>query len=123
MRKIIITAIIACSVIACKTAKDPVKTVAADPPPPAFDCNSVAVATAGDIKAIIETNCSRCHNENMKAGYNFKTMESIKKAAASGQLLSSIKHEPGIEPMPAYADKLDDRTIARIECWINGGMK
>ena len=120
MKKIAIVTLIACSIAACKTSKETTTkiTTAAQ-----VDCTSSTLTYASGIKAIIETNCARCHNENEKAGYNFLTLESVKKAAENGELMRSIKHEKGIDPMPAYADKLDDSTIGKIQCWINNGMK
>lgn len=87
-----------------------------------INCANV-VLTYADIKTIIESNCSRCHNTNNKAGYNFLTIESVKKAAQNGQLLGTIKHESGFSKMPAFSEKLDNASIEKIECWINGGMK
>ena len=119
MKKIMIIAIAICVIAACKTKKDTTSATAK----PTINCATPEATYASDIKSIMETNCSKCHNENNKAGYNFLTLQSVKKAAMNGELLRSIKHEPGIDPMPAYADKLDDATINKIECWINNGMK
>ncbi len=121
MKKTAIVILIACSIAACKTKKETTTTTTTKATP--VDCTSSTLTYASDIKAIIETNCARCHNENMKAGYNFLTLESVKKAAENGELMRSIRHEKGIDPMPAYADKLDDATIGKIQCWINNGMK
>jgi mono/diheme cytochrome c family protein len=118
MRKIIVAILITCFIAACKTTKDTTANTK-----PTIDCTSSMLTYTSDIKSIIETNCSRCHNTNMNAGYNFLTLESVKKAASNGELLRSIKHEKGITPMPAYADQLDLVTIGKIECWINNGMK
>ncbi|MGZ4056007.1 MAG: c-type cytochrome [Bacteroidia bacterium] len=129
MRKLVITAAIVCTIVACKSSKNTTvtttttttTTTTAKPNP--ADCATKDMTYASDIKAIIETNCAKCHNENEKAGYNFLTLESVKKGANNGELLGSIKHMAGFDPMPAHADKLDDATISKIECWINNGMK
>ena len=120
MKKIILTAtVIAALLVACKGTKETVSTTPVAP----LDCTSKTLSYQTDIKPIIETNCSRCHNANEKAGYNFLKIESVKKAATSGVLLGTIKHQKGFPKMPAYAAKLDQTSIDKIECWINNGMK
>lgn len=120
MKKIIISsAIIASILVACKTGKETVSTAPAVP----LDCSNKALTYSKDIKPIIETNCSKCHNANEKAGYNFLKIESVKKAALNGELLGTIKHQKGFPKMPEFAHKLDQVYIDKIECWINNGMK
>ena len=119
MKKTLLTLAIAFAFAACKSTKEAAKTTTVTAK---IDCTSSTLTYTSDIKAIIETNCSQCHNGNYEAGYNFLTEESVKKAASNGELLRSIKHEKGIDAMPANADKLDDATIRKIECWINNGM-
>lgn len=119
MKRIIISsAIIASLLVACKSSK---QTTTA--PVAILDCSNKSVTYAADIKPIIEENCSRCHNANEKAGYNFLKIEFVKKAVADGHLLGTIKHQKGFDKMPANAAKLDQATIDKIECWINNGMK
>lgn len=120
MKKTIVLAIgFSIALIACKSSKETASTTPVVP----LDCTTKALTYSGDIKAIMETNCTKCHNTNNKAGFNFLTLESVKKAAQSGQLLGSIKHQKGFDKMPAYAASLDKATIDKIECWINNGMK
>lgn len=121
MKKIFFSfALIATGLVACKGSKE---TTASSTPAPALNCSSVVVTYGNDIKAIMEANCTRCHNTNMKAGYNFQTLESVKKAATSGFLLGTIKHDKGFKGMPYFAGKLDQATIDKIECWIKNGMQ
>ena len=120
MKKIIIAfTIIASLLVACKSKKE----VAATTPAMPLDCTTKTLSYSVDIKPIMEGNCTRCHNTNEKAGYNFLNIESVKKAALNGQLLGTIKHLDGFSKMPAYSHKLDQITIDKIECWINNGMK
>ena len=121
MKKIILSTVILASIVAgCKTTK-PTATVA---PAAALDCSSNnALTYNGDIKAILQTHCTKCHNTNNKAGYNFLTLESVKKGVSNGELLGTIKHSKGFPKMPAFAAKMDQATIDKIECWINNGMK
>lgn len=119
MKKIIIaTALITGTFISCKTPKE-----TASVPTPQLNCSDKTFTFNADIKPILETSCTKCHNTNNKAGFNFYTYESAKKAAESGELLGTIKHLKGFRKMPAYAGKLDQAIIDKIECWVNNGMK
>ena len=121
MKKILFTsAFFATILFACKTKE---KTVATTPVKKGPDCFVTNYTYEGVIKPIMDQNCGGCHNENMKAGYNFNRLEFVKKAAENGYLLGTIKHLDGYDPMPAHAEKLDQATIDKIECWINTGMK
>ncbi len=119
MKKLFVSAfVIATALFACKGSKE----TTASTPPVAIDCSSTVVTYGNDVKAIMEANCTRCHNTNNKAGYNFQTLESVKKAGANGFLLGTIKHDKGFKGMPYFAGKLDAVTISKIECWIKNGM-
>jgi mono/diheme cytochrome c family protein len=119
MKKLFISAlVISSALVACKGSKETASTTPAVP----LDCTSKVVSYTSDIKAIMEANCTRCHNTNNKAGYNFLSLESVKKAAQSGHLLGTIKHQKGFKGMPYFAAKLDQASIDKIECWINNGM-
>lgn len=120
MKKLILsTLIIATSLFACKTAE---KTTAKKP---TIVCPEKSLTFVTDIKPIMDQYCIRCHNINLKAGFNFNEELYVKKAAASGQLLGSIKHDHGFDAMPAGmgGEMLDQAIIDKVECWINNGMK
>jgi len=124
MKKIAVsTFIIATTIIACKTTEKNIVKAPEKPAAPKIDCTTKTLTFSADIKPVFDLYCTRCHNENEKAGYNFMTIEAVKKAATNGSLLGTIKRLPGYPSMPAYADKLPDDLIANIECWINNGMK
>jgi hypothetical protein len=121
MKKLIVSAlIITTTLFACKTTKK------VEEKKPTIDCSSYQSLTfVTDIKPIMDQYCTRCHNTNLKAGFNFQEESYVKKAAASGQLLGSIKHKNGYDPMPAGmgGQMLDQAIIDKVECWINNGMK
>jgi mono/diheme cytochrome c family protein len=120
MKNLFLILSIFCFVVTgCKTAEKK----AASPPPPALNCNGTAYTYESDIKPIMQENCTRCHNTNMKAGYNFNELSSVKEAAGNGYLLGTIKHQYGYTAMPAMAPQLDQKLIDKIECWIKTGMK
>ncbi len=119
MKKIVLSILVLTSaLIGCKGSKE----TASNPAPATIDCNVVVVTFANDIKPIFEANCTRCHNTNKKAGYNFFTYESAKKAADSGVLAGSLNHRKGYSKMPLFKAKLSQDLINKIECWIKNGM-
>ena len=120
MKKISITALLfAGALVACKTSQKP---AAATTPPPATAPAATGITYVKDVQPLMKAYCTNCHNENQKAGYNFLEISFVKKAAGNGELLGTIKHLEGYDPMPAYAEKMNDADIAKIEAWIKGGM-
>ena len=121
MKKLTVSAlIIASALVACKSSKK--STASAAPAKTETPAAGPTVTFAIDIKPILQQYCTRCHNTNEKAGYNFEELSFAKKAGANGDLLGSIKHMDGFDPMPANADQLDAATIAKIESWVKSGM-
>ncbi|MES2590629.1 MAG: hypothetical protein V4608_02005 [Bacteroidota bacterium] len=121
MKKLIIpVAVTLFFVASCKTTKQTQTPVAAIP---ATDCNGTDFSYKTDIKPIIEASCLNCHSYNGKGGFDFTILEDVKKAARKGELLGTIKGHKGFPIMPPYEPRLDAASIAKIECWINNGMK
>ena len=106
---------------ACKSTKH-AGTTETKPATPKVDCGMPAPTYAGDIKNIIEANCTKCHGEGGKGGYNLKSLDDLHRAGKNGDLVGVIKWSPGFAKMPAHAEQLDAKTIASIECWVNNGM-
>lgn len=109
-------------VVGCKTTKH--AETATVTPKPTVDCSTETPVYTTDIKPILEKSCNSCHGRMRTAGgYNFTKMEDIKRAADKGELIGTIKWTEGYAHMPMRADKLDDLTIHKIECWVQNGMK
>jgi cytochrome c5 len=126
MKKTILTmAVITTMFVACKSSKpaDTTSTKPTETTKPKMDCGSPEPTYANDIKLIIATNCINCHGEGGRGGYNFGDVNDVKRAGANGDLVGVVKWSPGFKKMPARGAKLDDATIAKIECWVKGGMK
>lgn len=122
MKKITVTAfIITSTLIACKTAEKSTAK-ASTPAPAATAAPEGAITYAVDIKPVMEKYCVQCHNANQKAGYNFFELSHVKRAGANGELVGTMRHLDGYDPMPAHADKLDEATLAKVEAWVKGGM-
>jgi cytochrome c553 len=75
------------------------------------------------IHPIFEMHCNSCHGTNGRAGFDFTNIADVRRAAATGQLMGSIKWLDGYKKMPMRADKLDDATIMKLDNWIKDGMK
>lgn len=120
MKKIVI-AVCAIAIVfaACKTSKPIEKKETAVVKP--LDCGTMSVSYITDIKPILEQNCNRCHGR--AGGYNFAEKADVTRSAQNGTLLGTIKWQHGFSKMPAGATQLDAATIAKVECWINNGMK
>ena len=122
MKKITVTAFIITSVlVACKTAEKSTAK-ATSPAPAAAAAPAGTITYAVDIKPIMEKYCVQCHNTNQKAGYNLFEVSHVKRAGANGELVGTMRHLDGYDPMPAYADKLDEATLAKVETWVKSGM-
>ncbi len=113
--------IIILAIYSCKTTQPAETTVTKTPPK--IDCSSQIPVYQLDIQPILEKNCNLCHGEQSAGGYDFRDLDDIMRSANNGSLLGSIKWDGYYSHMPARADKLDDFTIKKIECWINTGMK
>lgn len=125
IRKIIIPSLlVSFAIVSCKTTKQTETTVVTPPKKTGIDCGAEIPVYLTDIKPIFEKNCNRCHGSTRQAAnLDFTKMTDIKKTVDNGELLGTIKWAEGFSHMPARADKLDDQTIKKIECWIQTGMK
>ncbi len=120
MKKVTLTVLAAIMVLAaCNSAKKTTETAATKPK---MDCGNPAPTYAGDIKGIIAANCIGCHGEGGKGGYNFGSLDDVKRAGKNGDLVGVVKWSAGFAKMPARTAQLDAQTIAKIECWVSGGM-
>jgi hypothetical protein len=122
MKKILfLIATVAITSSACKSSKDVSKTETTVVKTP-VDC-SISGMTYASIKPILEVNCNNCHSNGGAGGFDFTIFADVKKAAQKGELLGTIKHAYGFPKMPESAEKLDQESIDKIECWIKNGMK
>lgn len=94
--------------------------------PSSGSCDTTDIQLSTDLTAIMQASCFSCHSSANAAvfggGYNLQDYTTIKNAAASGELLSSIKQD-GIlaPPMPQSGAKLSDCEISKFSAWINSG--
>ena len=122
--KVITSALVISSIIiaGCKATKHTAVTTAT--PKSTVDCGTEQPVYETDIKPILQKSCNRCHGGLRKAGgLDFTKIEDIQRAANKGELIGTIKWAEGYAHMPMRADKLDDATIHKMECWVQNGMK
>lgn len=124
MKKTAFTLIIISMVIgACKVFENQEDTKKEVPVAVVVNCDVADYSYAKDIKPIFDAYCNSCHSNGGTGGYDFTVMEDVYKSAKNGELIGTIKWEKGYPRMPIGSGKLDDASIAKIECWINKGLK
>ena len=77
-----------------------------------------------NILPTMELYCIGCHKTgNLQGNVNLETYDLIKKYADNGQLLGTINHQPGHNPMPPSGFKIPDCRITQLQNWIDGGTQ
>jgi mono/diheme cytochrome c family protein len=92
------------------------------------------VSFAGDIAAVLATNCNGCHvnAQRVRGGLNMSNFQGLLKGGDSGPplvpgkpvdslLIQRIKGEGGEARMPMGRTPLSDEVIGKIEKWISEG--
>lgn len=86
------------------------------------DCDLSDVTFSQNIEPLIVTHCFPCHSEVEQFGnISLEGYDAIVEQAENGNLLGSVRHDPGYEAMPEGEAKLPDCDIAAIEAWIENG--
>lgn len=96
--------------------KDKVPAVVIDPNCP----DTISFATK--IQPLVNANCSTsgCHDAGSQAsGYDFSTYAGIAPNAAI--MLSAMRSESGVVPMPQGGPSLPDSLIQQFSCWTSQG--
>jgi hypothetical protein len=89
----------------------------------AADCTTTPSATntyALTVKAILDASCatSGCHDATTKAhSLDLSTYDTAKASFQNHEVLCSINHGKGCDPMPEGGSKLSDAYILLLECW------
>jgi len=94
--------------------------------PKAEVCDTNGVTSyVNTIEPILSKECYKCHssdnNTNFGGGLNLEGHSNVFAATQNNLLISAIKREAGVSPMPKNATKLSDCKISTIEKWINEG--
>lgn len=89
--------------------------------PVVSDCPDT-ISFVQTIEPLIQQNCSTsgCHNAaSSSAGINLVGYLNINAFAEVS--LNTMKHAPGVTPMPFGSPKLADSLIQQFDCWIKQG--
>jgi len=118
MRILIISIFIACLTFGCYYDNEEYLY-----PSLSSDCDTTDVSYALDVQPILSTYCYTCHSNSSAAtlGGNIMLEDFTDVNSRATQVLNSIKHNPGISPMPKGSTKLSDCKIITFEAWINQG--
>ncbi len=86
-------------------------------------CDTSLISYAVDVQPVLETHCYDCHSSLNAAslGSNIKLEDFSDVASQSSMILSTIKHESGVSPMPKGSSQLIKCTRMKIEAWVNQG--
>jgi len=86
-------------------------------------CDSTSVSFTGDIDPIIQSKCVNCHITSQPSNLNIvlTNYAGVSSAAASGQLLGAVTHDPLFQPMPKGGVQLNNCEIAMFRKWISDG--
>jgi hypothetical protein len=92
------------------------------------NCDTTNVRLSVDLNDIMSVNCYRCHsssNAPINGGnYNLQDYNTIKNAAVTGLLMSSIQQDNKLAPpMPQDGGKLSDCEISKFKAWIDDGAQ
>ena len=92
-------------------------------------CNDTtgSITFNNKIEALITTYCgsnsNACHRGgSSSSGISLDDYNDVKEAVTDYNLMATIKHESGVDPMPKGAAKLSDCQIAVFQKWVNTGM-
>ena len=81
------------------------------------------VTYVGNIKSIIDTNCTSCHGgASPVAGIDLTTYALLRTKTEAGRVIARVTSTSAPMP-PAPNPRLSDANIALIQEWINDGYK
>ncbi|MDQ2769820.1 MAG: cytochrome c [Bacteroidota bacterium] len=88
-------------------------------------CNDPTPSTyAAVIAPIVAQNCLACHGstvyQTLGGGNDYSSYQSFTRLSAA-YLMSSVRHEPGADPMPKGGTQLSDCDLARLQAWVDAG--
>ena len=86
-------------------------------------CNTSYVSYSENLIRILERHqCISCHDtQNEQGGVNLEGYDNIIVYVENGQLMGSIRHDPGFEAMPLGTPKMSNCDIAKFQAWVDAG--
>lgn len=101
--------------------KDKVNKNEPDEQPSNVECAD-SISFSADVQPLIMSSCATtgCHKSGFgSGGYVLETHAQISNNAQI--MLSTMRHEPGVSPMPQSSPKLSADQIKTFSCWIQQG--
>lgn len=91
------------------------------PDPIPFECADTTISYSLSIEPLVIENCatSGCHGNSAAGGYRLDSYEKIEQHKFD--IITVIKHEDGLTPMPLGAPKLSITQIQSFVCWVEQG--
>jgi len=88
------------------------------------NCTNGEITYAVEVKPLLESQCTSCHNTSRRAhGIDLSSYSTAKSAFLSDEALCSVHYGRGCHPMPENAPKLSEAQIQTLDCWVKGGCK
>lgn len=88
------------------------------------ECDTTVVTYSSTITAVLDKNCTSCHNySTQNGGVNLDNYSSVKTLVDNDLLMGVIRHESGYKKMPPSGVKIPDCGIDQLEKWINEGAQ
>ena len=87
-------------------------------------CDTTSFKFAKYIQPIMNTWCVCCHStsgSSANGNVDLSSYAGIVKSIANNQLMGSVKHSLGYNPMPLGGNQLSGCQISKIQSWINAG--
>jgi hypothetical protein len=89
-------------------------------------CDTTNMQLSTDLNSIMEAHCFQLPQQfkcsRIWRYYNLEDYTTIKNAATSGRLMSSINQDGNLaEPMPQSGAKLSDCNISKFDAWVKSG--
>ncbi len=85
------------------------------------NCTTQNVTYTQFVRPFVDAGCS-CHVKgSINGNVNLDTYSDLKGYVQNGLFMKSIKHEPGVSPMPPAVAKRTDCEINKLETWISSG--
>ena len=86
-------------------------------------CDTTAVTFSGTILPMLQNHCMTCHSNNAAPSFggNIKLENYADVSSQSATVLSAIRQDGSVPPMPLGGAKLNDCLIGQFAIWVNDG--
>ena len=87
-------------------------------------CDTTNVTFSVTIVTILNNNCYSCHSNTTAAssGNNIALQNYADVVAQSAQIITSVKHNGSISPMPKNGGSISACSITQLDIWVRNGI-